>query len=325
MSRQAEEDKTAMISKLRSFGKSWLLPQDEQVRTLEPLIGGRTGRTIAAQRIKDFAARCGFILVKAKTTLDIDALLKVYFRTKAPFESAADKKSEFPDAIALLSLQGWARQKNTSVLFVTKDKGCQKFCSESDCLVAIDELDDALALIQERQDYLTQELCKKVEQKFAHDGAEEFLEKLRDAIDSQIWDIDWIPEAESADYYEPDMQSVEVLSADLAWSGVGPKLRAVEFTGNELVVQANIGIEIDATCNFSFSTKDGIDRDMVNLGEATVSKKSRVAVEVLLSFDIGEGEILTLAETELIFSRCIIDFGFVEPDYSHEDPNAEDY
>ena len=135
MSRQAEEDKTAMISKLRSFGKSWLLPQDEQVRTLEPLIGGRTGRTIAAQRIKDFAARCGFILVKAKTTLDIDALLKVYFRTKAPFESAADKKSEFPDAIALLSLQGWARQKNTSVLFVTKDKGCQKFCSESDCLV----------------------------------------------------------------------------------------------------------------------------------------------------------------------------------------------
>lgn len=325
MSRQAEEDKTALISKLRSFGKSWLLPKDEQVGTLEPLIGGRTGRTISAQRIKDFAARCGFILVKAKTTLDIDALLKGYFNTKAPFENAADKKSEFPDAIALLSLQGWAQQNKTSVLFVTKDKGCQKFCSETDCLLAIDELDDALALIQERQDYLTKELCKKVEQKFVHDGAEELLEKLRDAIDSQIWDIDWIPEAESADYYEPEMQSVEVLSADLAWSGVGPNLRAVEFTGDELVVQANINIEVDATCNFSFSTKDGIDHDMVNIGDATVSTKARVAVEVLLSFDIEEGEILNLAAIELLSSRRKIDFGSVEPDYSDEDPNVEDY
>lgn len=325
MSRQAEDDKTALISKLRSFGKSWLLPQDEQVRTLEPLIGGRTGREIAVKRITDFAARCGFVLVRAKTTLDIDALLKGYFRTKAPFENAADKKSEFPDAIALLSLQGWARQNNTTVLFVTKDKGCQKFCSEADGLVAIDELDDALALIQERQQYLTQELCKKVEQKFTQDGGEEFLENLRDAIDSQIWDIDWIPEVESADYYEPEMQSVEVLSADLAWSGVGPKLRVVEFTGNELVVQANISIEIDATCNFSFSTKDAIDGDMVKIGDATVSKKARVAVEVLLSFDIEEGEILSLAETELMSSRCNIDFGFVEPDYGPEDPNVEGY
>lgn len=325
MSKQAEDDKMALISKLRSFGKSWLLPQDEQVRTSETLMGERTGRMIATQRIKDFATRCGFVLVKAKTTLDVDALLKGYFSTKAPFENAADKKSEFPDAIALFSLEGWARQKKMSVLFVTKDKGCQKFCSESDCLVAIDELDDALALIQERQEYVTQELCKRVEQKFALDDAEEILQELRAAIDRQIWDINWIAEAESADYYEPEMQSVDVLSAELARSGIGPKVRAVEFTGNELVVQVGIIIEVDATCNFSFSTKDGIDGDMVNIGDATVSKKSEVEVEVLLSFEIGEDETLTLAATELISSRCTIDFGSVEPDYSHEDPDAEDY
>jgi len=225
----------------------------------------------------------------------------------------------------LLSLRGWARQNNTSVLFVTKDKGCQIFCSESDCLVAIDELDDALALIQERQKYRTQELLKNVEMQFAGSRAGKIMESLRVAIDNQIWDIDWIPDAESADYYEAEMQSVEVLSAELAWSGVGPKLRAVEFTGNELVVQVDISIEVDAACSFSFSTKDGIDHDMVNIGNSTVSKELNVAVEVLLSFAIEGEDTLTLVETELMSATCKIDFGFVEPDYSHEDPYAGDY
>jgi len=31
--------------------------------------------------------------------------MKLYFETKAPFEGAKDKKSEFPDAIALISLE----------------------------------------------------------------------------------------------------------------------------------------------------------------------------------------------------------------------------
>lgn len=325
MSKQAEDDRVALTSKLRSFGKSWLIPQEEQARTLDALIGGSTGRAVVAQRIKDFGTRCGLVIAKAKSTLDVDALLKGYFSTKAPFEGAADKKSEFPDAIALLSLEGWARQKKVSVLFVTKDKGCQNFCSESDCLVAIDELDDALALIQERKEYLTQELCKKIEQKFSLDGSEEILDELKDAIANQIWDIDWIPEVESADYFESEMEDVEVLSATLNWSGVGPKLRAVEFTGHELVVQASIDIEVDATCHFSFQTKDGIDHDMVNIGDATVSKKSRASVEVLMTFDIENAENLALTAIELMSSRCRIDFGFVEPDYSNEYPNAEDY
>lgn len=325
MAKQADDDKMALISKLRSFGKSWLLPQDEQLRTIATLMGERTGRSIATQRIKSFAERCGLAIVRASKTLDVDVLLKSYFHTKAPFEGSADKKSEFPDAIALLSLQGWAHQNKTCVLFVTKDKGCQAFCSESDCLVAIDELDDALALIQERQKVLTLELCNKAEALFADEDEGDLLEKLRVAVDSQIWDVSWIPEAESANYYEPEMQGVEVLTAEFVLSGSSPKFRAVEYNGTELVAQATVSIEFDATCNFVFSAKDGIDKDMVGIGDATLTKRSRARVEVLLSFDIVEGDALSLSSIELMSSRCTVDFGFVEPDYSQDDPNAEDY
>ncbi|MDZ4187244.1 MAG: PIN domain-containing protein [Hydrogenophaga sp.] len=325
MSNQAEEDKASLISKLRSFGKTWLLPTPEQERVIVALIGEKTGKKIAAERIGEFAKRTGFILVKANKTLDFDVLLKRYFGTKMPFESAGNKKAEFPDAIALLSLQGWATQNDTTVLLVTKDKGCQAFCSESDCMVAVEELDDALALIQEREQYLTQGLCKKIEQMFTQDNPMEFLEKLRVAIDGQIWDIDWIPEAQAAFYYDPEMQRVEVLSVELAKPAGSSSIRPVEFTGKELVVQVSLSIEIDASCHFSFSVKDGIDRDMVNIGGAYVSEKSQVTVEVLLTMDINEGEVLTFAEAELMTSRVDIDFGSVEPDYGDEDPNSEHY
>ena len=121
------------------------------------------------------------------------------------------------------------------------------------------------------------------------------------------------------------MQSVEVLNAEFVRTGQSPKFRAVEYNGTELVAQATVSIEFDATCNFAFSTKDGVDKDMVPIGDAMITKRSRTTVEVLLSFDIGDGDALTLSSTELMSSRCSIDFGFVEPDYSHEDPNAEDY
>ncbi|MDP2418848.1 MAG: hypothetical protein Q8M33_15385, partial [Hydrogenophaga sp.] len=137
--------------------------------------------------------------------------------------------------------------------------------------------------------------------------------------------IDWIPEAQAAFYYDPEMQRVEVLSVELAKPAGSSSIRPVEFTGKELVVQVSLSIEIDASCHFSFSVKDGIDRDMVNIGGAYVSEKSQVTVEVLLTMDINEGEVLTFAEAELMTSRVDIDFGSVEPDYGDEDPNSEHY
>jgi hypothetical protein len=325
MARQADEDKTALISKLRSFGKSWLLPKDDQEKTANALTGDRTGRTVATERIKTFSKRSGLAIVTAKKSLDVDALLKAYFRTKAPFEGAADKKSEFPDAIALLSLEGWAKQNNTSLLFVSKDKGCQAFCLESERLVAIDELDDALALIQERQKAITLALCVKAEALFDHDEEGALLDDLRSSIEANIWDINWTPQAESADYFEPEILEIEVLGIDFLQSGERPYFRAVEHSTTELVAQALVKVEFEASCNFSFSTRDGIDKDMVPIGDATVTKRAHAELEVLLSFGIDEDGWVHFESAELVSSRQTIDFGFVEPDYSNEDPNADYY
>lgn len=61
--------------------------------------------------------------LEAADTLPARALLDSYFNAKPPFETEGKKKAEFPDAIALLSLEEWSRCRNTKVLAIGTDSG----------------------------------------------------------------------------------------------------------------------------------------------------------------------------------------------------------
>lgn len=47
----------------------------------------------------------------------------MYFDLRPPFEPNEGKKAEFPDAIALLELEGYGEQKRRYVLAVSRDGG----------------------------------------------------------------------------------------------------------------------------------------------------------------------------------------------------------
>ena len=179
--RDSEEARVKLISALRGVGKYWAVQSEKQESVATELLGAKTAKDIALKRLQDFGNRCGIELIDAKTTLDIPELLKRYFNTQPPFESSAEKKSEFPDAITLLSLQAWAKKENTAVLFVTKDKGCKDFCKESECLYAVDDLSVALTLIQDRDTHCAT-LCKAIETKIANGDYPDLMEQILDTI-----------------------------------------------------------------------------------------------------------------------------------------------
>ena len=322
--RDSEEARVKLISALRGVGKYWGVQSEKQELVVNELLGAKTAKDIALKRLQDFGSGCGMYLIEAKTTLDIPELLKRYFNTQSPFESSAEKKSEFPDAIALLSLQAWAKKNNTAVLFVTKDKGCKRFCAESEHLYAVDDLSEALTLIQERDAHCSS-LCKIIETKITKGDYPDLLENITSTINDRIWDIDWIPDASSSYYYEEELGEVEVVSGKFAGYQGLAELRAVDYRGDSLVVQTSIELKVDATCSFSFSVKDGFDHDMVHIGDATARLKDKVTVDVLLTFDNPTSDTPEIIEIELISSHQTLDFGSVEPDYSDEDPNSEYY
>lgn len=324
IAKHSDEAKVKLRSALRDVGKYWQEQAGKEATTIDSLIGSETTREITTKKLKDFVTRCGASLIAAKSTLDIDELLKMYFDLQPPFESSAEKKSEFPDAIALLSLQVWAKKQGKAVLFVTKDKGCKRFCDVSDKLYAVDSLTDALSLIQLRDAHLST-ICKTLEKAINDGKYPDLITRIEAVVTDDIWSIDWIPEADAAYYYEPELEEVDLRSASFDGIDDQPNFSVVDYRDDMLVVQVSMQLEVEASCNFTFSVKDSFDHDMVYIGSASVSKVKSVKVDILLTFETLSEECPEIVNIELVYGRRTIYFGSVEPDYGDEDPNIEHY
>lgn len=77
---------------------------------------------------------------------DISKIVRMYFNQEAPFETS--KKHEFPDAIALKSIEKWAHDKNKKVLVVSSDNGWIKYTDSSENLTGTKSLSEAIELLR---------------------------------------------------------------------------------------------------------------------------------------------------------------------------------
>ncbi|SUD38623.1 Uncharacterised protein [Ectopseudomonas mendocina] len=112
----------------------------------EELQARATPEQIAFHEINDF-----FLATNAELAfydeISISNIFELYFNNKPPFHKGNDKKYEFPDAVALLSLEAYA--ENSGILVVSSDKDWIEFCnsSENKRLHCIPDLTTALSLI----------------------------------------------------------------------------------------------------------------------------------------------------------------------------------
>lgn len=316
-----EEANQKLASALRGRAKYWDISKDDLEATKMHLLGTESAQQIVNKRLQSFGERTGLELAHAKDLLSIPELLKRYFSVRAPFEQSETKKSEFPDAITLLSLEAWAKKQKIAVLFVTKDKGCLSFCSESELLYGIDDLGEALALIQERDSHQAK-LSDAIAKLISTGSYPEFPKKIETAVENDIWSIDWLIDAESSFYFDPEFEDINILHVAIPDE---LELHAVDFQEDMLVVQTTIGINFEATASFTFSVKDWVDKDMVPIGDATVIREHSAEIDILITFLNPSSVMPEIGAIEVVPARKAIDFGSVGPDYSDEDPYAEKY
>ena len=320
----SEEKKTKFLSGLKGVAKFWNIGSDKQSTIIKELLQELTPKELAKKRVDDFLTRCGAKVIEAKKALNVSQLLKYYFEVLPPFEKSSDKKAEFPDAIALLSLESWAEKTNASVLFVTNDKGCKRYCEQSRRIFAIDDLAVALEFIQARDPHRAQ-MCSAIDRQIVSGNHTNLLDLIKSTVSENIWSIDWIPDADASFYYEPEMQCVELISATFSSADGSAGLQPVDYCNGALIARATISIEVEALCSFAFSVKDGIDKDMVCIGGTEVHANSTVKVDVLITFLDPDTDNPKVDAVELVPASRHINFGFIEPDYSNEDPNTEFY
>jgi PIN domain-containing protein len=101
----------------------------------------------AKKRLETFLNNAGCIIVTADKA-DIKELIKRYFAPSAPFEQSGKKKNEFPDAIALLSLEAWAKSNDKKILAISDDGGWVDFAKNSEFIDVERDLAAALQKLQ---------------------------------------------------------------------------------------------------------------------------------------------------------------------------------
>ena len=138
----------------------------------EELSGRMTPENIVFHEFNDFFLATDAEIISYDETSTRD-LFKRYFKSEPPFHKDNSKKSEFPDAVALMCLEKHA--KINGVLVVSSDNDWLTFCrrSESGNLHCVPDLSTALTLMHSVKDDIKDisEMRRKKFREFTASGA----------------------------------------------------------------------------------------------------------------------------------------------------------
>ena len=303
------ETQRAAKKAIRSHARRWGLRNIADIHTQLHLDASPTAK--AWQIVDRFMAGEDIQTAQVPTAQDTAAdVLNRYFASDPPFVNKSEKKHEFPDAFALLSLEAWARDNETKVLCVSPDKGWKSFCSTSEHLICIDKLDTALSLYNAA----AQELADPIVEKWREGTPGAYTDVVSQAFEERLLDLAFNIDATTDTYFESEALDATLQSVDPSSVG-GPVVIASDAQTITFYVSVNATISFSAM--FYFSVRDGIDGDMIHLG----SEEAETEVELPFNLTIRAHRVFenTPVFDEVVVSRqsVDVDFGYVEV-FSHE-------
>lgn len=273
---------------------------------------------IAEKKLGSFYKSCGVQFVDSKKYSDINKIIDMYFSFTPPFENTKDKKSEFPDAIALLSLESWATANKTKIVLVSKDAGWERYCRNSSNLLCLNSLDDALnKFITHRK---LKEIVKYINEENLVLNSPYFKnhiqEKIKTATESSYPEVfargsaivNGFGEVLSLKYL--DHQYVRDSNKNLA-------IKIVKVLESSIVLKIEAIVNYEVEVNFNFRIKDRYEKVDIHLDEESYVSQEDFNAEILLHLEGDFSRAIAGAEIrkiEVLNEIEVIDLGFVGPD-----------
>jgi rRNA-processing protein FCF1 len=316
--KDAKRDIEKSLKQVRDY---WQVEEHEIEEIKKQVFGEREAQEIVTKRFNQFVEATSLEVVEAQNYLIVSDLIQKYFQSEPPFSETGKKRNEFPDAIALISLEAWANKNQTKVIVVTSDNDWKNFCKSSEKLCSSDDFAGALGLFQ-LQD--ADDICEYLSEKYESDDLENVKEAVLDALEYKIYDFNIYPEAESSYSYEEEITEIKVNGFQFKFlESPNVIFRPVNFDDDSLTVESRLSVDVNVECSFSFSVYDSIDKEDVGIGGNTVNTQADLEVEVLITFvgDLSKiGAEVEVDDVEIeIKAPASIDFGFVEPDWGDGD------
>ncbi|OBU24943.1 hypothetical protein C0Z01_14095 [Photobacterium kishitanii] len=280
------------------------------------LIDSKEITGIAQSRIDNFIFNSGALVLECGDYVSVSDLLQQYFQNEPPFAATGKKKYEFPDAIILMAVDGWAKDNGVNVLAVAKDSDWENYCKKSEYIDYTEDFSDALSCFNKVTAPFA--FLSTLTEACDNSGADEFIEKVRDKVAASFDGFTPDQEADSFLYWEPDGCNGWMSDFELADSNF--KIVAHDEDYIVLEVSANITVEVEG--EFSLYQYDTIDHDNVSIGSVTAKAEEQFTSPILITIlgDLtGELSDLDIDDVEVVDSINSIDFGSIEPDYDDYD------
>ncbi len=327
---EVSKTRSSIAQALRSANKQLKIKSEsiENARALLSIDGEE--HEVAGGRLKKYYESIGADVIDSSEYVNLTLLMEMYFETEAPFETGKDKKNEFPDAIALLSLEGWADKNDINVIAVSQDKGWKDYTADSARITLVSSLAEALEIFQPHNKVAS--IVAHIREDSLLDENNHVLEEIEQAIENSIDGYDITVEATSYMHYEWDETSAVYQKHEFDNDKKGlVKVRIVRIDDESIVLKVSAKVEVEVEGHFDFSVHDSIDKDSVGMGGAVCTTKETYHTDILitLSGDFSQGfDELDVTEIEVLDTIEYADFGDVEPDwrsdYEEEDPEAEE-
>jgi hypothetical protein len=265
-------------------------------------------------RIKKFIDKTNAIVIESSKYLNVDSLMHLYKYTLIPFENNEKKKREFPDAIALLSLKGYAEENGFKILTVSGDKGWGTYCIDSYELDVRTKLSEAIEILvlQNNQD--------KFFKNFENSSFDKiFIDALKDSLDQKIsYEIGEQYLEVDADSHlsvrDGEVQSISFFSAYYDFI----ELVEINKDINEFSIKLRGRISFEVQASFNFFVWDSIDREEICLSERVVGNEFEEDFEALINCKFDIKSIDNLKDIEIFVEEFSLDnneinFGYIEP------------
>lgn len=312
--------RTAIGQTLRSANKQLKIKSDviENARKLLSIDGSEA--EIAEARLEEYYELIGAEIIDSAKYTDLSLLTRMYFSTEAPFEDKKDKKNEFPDAIALLALEGWAERNDINIIAVSEDNGWKNYSEDSNRITLVSSLDEALEKFQPHNKVAS--IIKNIRKDSLLDNNNHVLQEIEQAIIDSIdgYDI-WI-EASSYLSFEWEDTSAAYISHYLDKDQEGlVKIRVISINDESIVLKVGTTVQVEVEASFDFSVRDSIDKDYVGIGTNVCTTIEDYHTDILLTLtgDFSQDfDNIEFSDIEVLETIGQANFGEIEPDWKSE-------
>ena len=251
----------------------------------------------------------------------------MYFQNLAPFKESGNKKNEFPDAIALLSLQYWVEENNKNLLAVSADNDWKNFALGKCNIEVIDDLAKAMDILNKQTDEALDSIIYEIELDLAKSQNSRIFESMYSAIENSI-NISEISAVSSFKYYIDDEQlslkNIYILTEE---NEKRLKVYIIDYDSDKITISITCEVMCEVEVAFNFSVWDSIDKEDVSLGGTRkiveISYETDVLVNLYGNFLDGLQN-MDIDEIEVTHDSVFVDMGEISP-FDDEDYGDEYY